>query len=303
MTNKLKIDILLSTFNGSKYLDAQIQSIVSQSYINFSLIVRDDASTDATLEILQKWKSLDRRIYIVQGNKNIGAALSFTELVKNSNADVLFFSDQDDIWLKDKIQWAVDFFQKTDNINTPILLMHDGFSFSDDRGFINDSIQIARPNNLKDFFFLNGGLYGCCMAFNRQMADLYIHSLPETIFMHDHQMTLAALCYGKIEYSDVKFILYRKHASNVSGGPLSKSEKIINFIFSRTEIINGKSLEAIKSFFEKNKSTLNEDKIFIFEKFLIFPSLNFIYKFLYILKYDFRIYKSKGLLIYKLLFR
>ncbi|WP_158526007.1 glycosyltransferase family protein [Polynucleobacter paneuropaeus] len=217
-------------------------------------------------------------------------------------AELIFFSDQDDIWLEGKIIDALKFFNKQDN-EMPILYLQNGCSFSDKNGLINKYIQICRPKKIEDFFFLNGGLYGCCMAFNAKMRDKYVDSLPLNIFMHDHHMTMAALSFARIEYSNVKCIFYRRHLNNVSGGPLSNYKKATNFIFSDVPIINPKSFEAINLFFLKNKFSLTKNDIIVFKIFLDFNALSFMYKLFYIFKYNFNIYNSKIILIYKLLMR
>jgi glycosyltransferase involved in cell wall biosynthesis len=298
----MKVTVLMSTFNGAKFLDLQIQSILSQEFINFNLIIRDDASTDESLTILRKWKGIDDRISLIEGGENIGAALSFTELVKLTDADVIFFSDQDDIWLEEKISNGLSFFSRQNN-EVPVLYMQNGCGFSKESGFINRSIQIAKPKKIEEFLFLNGGLYGCCMVFNRKMKDAYLRSLPSEIFMHDHHMTMTALAFGRIEYSDIKNLFYRKHLNNVSGGPVSSFNKATNFLLSNTPIVKPESYGAINSFFLKNEKFISKSNALVFAKFLEFNSLGFFTKVFYIFRYDFRIYKSKFILVYKLIFR
>ena len=298
----MKVTVLMSTFNGAKFLDLQIQSILSQDFKNFNLIIRDDASTDGTLSILRMWVGIDDRVSLTEGKINIGAALSFTELVKLTDADIIFFSDQDDVWLEGKISNGLSFFSQQNN-EAPILYMQNGCGFSKDNGFINRSIQIARPKKIEEFLFLNGGLYGCCMVFNRKMKDAYLRSLPSEIFMHDHHMTMTALAFGRIEYSDIKNIFYRKHFNNVSGGPVSSFDKASNFLQSNTPIVKPESYSAINSFFLKNEKFISKNNALIFAKFLEFNSLGFFSKVFYIFRYDFRIYKSKLILVYKLIFR
>ena len=97
------IVILLSTYNGEKYIKQQLDSLFSQTYKDFEIIVRDDKSMDNTLEIL---KSFD--IKLVDSTQNLGAKKSFASLleyaIQNSDAEYFMFCDQDDIWEKDKIE-------------------------------------------------------------------------------------------------------------------------------------------------------------------------------------------------------
>ena len=94
-----KIDILLATYNGSKYLHEQLDSILSQSYENINVIIRDDGSSDNTVMIIKEYEQKDNRVKLLSDNLgNLGFVRNFEELMKNSTSEYLMFSDQDDIW-------------------------------------------------------------------------------------------------------------------------------------------------------------------------------------------------------------
>ena len=99
------IDILLSTYNGEKYLNEQIISIQNQSEKDWRLLVRDDGSSDNTLRLLEYFASQDKRIILIKDDKgNLGVVRSFEILLAQSNADYIMFADQDDVWLANKIR-------------------------------------------------------------------------------------------------------------------------------------------------------------------------------------------------------
>lgn len=99
------IDILLSTYNGEKYLYAQIVSIQKQTMQNWRLLVRDDGSTDNTIDILESFALTDKRILFLKDNKgNLGVVRSFEQLLYYSTANYIMFVDQDDVWLPNKIE-------------------------------------------------------------------------------------------------------------------------------------------------------------------------------------------------------
>ena len=103
-----KIDILLATYNGEKFVKEQIESILNQTYENFNLIISDDASTDNTLNILEEYEKKDTRIKVFKKEKNKGLIDNFEFLLKNVTSDYFMFSDQDDIWKKDKIEKSIN---------------------------------------------------------------------------------------------------------------------------------------------------------------------------------------------------
>lgn len=100
------VNILLSTYNGEKYLAEQIESILDQTFKGWTLLIRDDGSNDGTSEIIKGYESKDARIKFINKNKieNIGIHKSFKSLAKFSDADWYFLCDQDDVWLPNKIE-------------------------------------------------------------------------------------------------------------------------------------------------------------------------------------------------------
>ena len=100
-----KIEILMATYNGEKYIGEQINSIINQTYTNWNLLIRDDGSKDKTLNIIKKYEKMDNRIILIRDNKdNLGFVKNFEELLKISSSELIMFSDQDDVWKKDKIK-------------------------------------------------------------------------------------------------------------------------------------------------------------------------------------------------------
>ena len=100
-----RVEILMATYNGEKYLSEQIESIISQSYENWRLLIRDDNSKDNTVSIIEKYEKEDNRIRLLRDRKgNLGFIKNFEELLVQSQEDFIMFCDQDDYWEKDKIK-------------------------------------------------------------------------------------------------------------------------------------------------------------------------------------------------------
>lgn len=104
-----EVDIFLSTYNGSKYVSELIPSIINQTYQNWRFLIRDDGSTDDTIELIQKLRQQhpNKIIFINDSNNNLGPSQSFSKLMEYSSADYLMFCDQDDVLLSNKVEMTM----------------------------------------------------------------------------------------------------------------------------------------------------------------------------------------------------
>lgn len=147
MKQENKIEILLATYNGEKYLSEQIDSIINQTYTNWKLLIRDDGSKDKTLEILKKYEKKDKRISILRDNKgNLGFVKNFEELLKNSSEDFVMFSDQDDYWLENKIEIYISELSKLpeEKRKEPLLLHSNSFVCDENLNIKKKSLLILK---------------------------------------------------------------------------------------------------------------------------------------------------------------
>ncbi len=97
-----RVQVLMSTYNGERFLEEQIESLLSQSWKNLEILIRDDGSTDGTMEILERYCMRYSNIQVFAG-ENVGVAKSFFELLEESDGDFVAFCDQDDVWLEHKV--------------------------------------------------------------------------------------------------------------------------------------------------------------------------------------------------------
>ncbi len=109
----MKIDILMATYNGERFLREQIDSILEQSFSDFRLLISDDLSKDNTREILNEYVKKDRRVIVFLQNKNLGTVQNFEFLMQKVESKYFMFSDQDDIWQKDKIEKSLEKIEET----------------------------------------------------------------------------------------------------------------------------------------------------------------------------------------------
>lgn len=210
----MKVIVLLSTWNGSKYLRQQIDSILAQTVDgDMEVLVRDDGSKDDTVKIVEEMN--DGRIHLIRG-KNLGAKGSFMALIgeaMHGNADYFAFADQDDYWLPGKLQRAVEELGKAGG---PALYCS-ALNLVDDALQPLDSYRLAGVIGFEAAFLTNCAT-GCTCVMNRDLLA-FLAERPEVgnIMMHDWWLYLVAAAFGKVLYDHESHILYRQHAGNQIG--------------------------------------------------------------------------------------
>lgn len=219
------IDILMSTFNGERYLGEQVRSILGQSFTEFRLVVRDDGSSDHTLALIEEFCREDERVRLLSdGEGNLGLRRSFMRLVEASVSEYFMFADQDDVWRPDKIERslaAVKQLESTSNKSEPLLVFTDLKVVNEQLETIGESLwhyQRLRPEISQDWkrLLAQNVVTGCTILANRAAAQVSLpFALPE--MMHDHWVAVNAARHGKIGYINEPTVLYRQHSDNAEG--------------------------------------------------------------------------------------
>lgn len=217
-----KVQILMSTYNGEKYLKQQLDSILNQTYPNIYVLVRDDGSTDSTTAILQKYADAHENIMFYAG-KNIGVIQSFFDLLRASDdtADFYGFADQDDVWLPQKIERAVEKL-KLKNTDKPLLYCSDTNITDEQLHFLKKDDKEPRPS--WGNALVQNICTGCTAVINKELRDIVKGTRPQQIVMHDWWLYLTAELYGETVYDNEAYIKYRQHGKNVQGVKKSKLE-------------------------------------------------------------------------------
>ncbi len=218
-----KIQILMSTYNGEKYLKEQLDSILNQSYENIEILVRDDGSTDSTLEILESYAKEHENLSYYQGN-NLGAIQSFFELLQNSDekADYYAFADQDDYWLPEKLERAVSMLQKQEADMGQISLLYCSDTLLSDHNLKVLGQDCKNPRPSYGNALVQNVCTGCTAVMNGSLRELINKTCPKDIVMHDWWFYLAATICGQVIYDDASYIKYRQHGNNEVGAKRSR---------------------------------------------------------------------------------
>lgn len=221
MESKKKIIVLMSTYNGEKYLKEQIESIINQKDVNVELIVRDDGSSDKTIDILDYYSKTYSFISWYNGG-NLGPAQSFLDLIKNApDSDYYAFSDQDDVWDNDKLIIAINQLSELDS-NKPNLYYSNLKIVDQNLNFYRDSHNREMYSKNKYSCLVENLCTGCTAVFNKKAKDIVKLHLPEYCTMHDTWIYMVCKIFGNCIYDKKPHICYRQHQDNVVGTGLKK---------------------------------------------------------------------------------
>lgn len=209
------IQVLLSTYNGQKYLKELMDSVLNQDFSELKILVRDDGSTDETLRVLEKYSGL-KNVQILQG-ENIGVIKSFFNLLEISspNAKYIAFCDQDDVWKKDKISRVISILERQDD-NIPTMYCS-RVTLVDENLKILGFSQIPRRELAFGNALVQNVATGCTIVINNVARQLILKKLPLSAMIHDWWIYLVVSAFGKVIYDLESRILYRQHSSNLIG--------------------------------------------------------------------------------------
>ena len=229
-----KIAVLLSTYNGEKFLGEQLDSLLAQSHKNFILVVRDDGSRDRTVSILESYAGdHPERIHLIsRDGVNMGASASFAFLADyvlkskellGLKSIYMMFCDQDDTWFPEKIEklLAAMLATEADNGSTLPIIVHSDLEVVSEQNMViakslisYQGLEIER-NSFPNLVISNL-VTGCTALINEPLAEKAL-PIPEKAIMHDWWLALVAAAFGKLVYLDIPLVHYRQHGNNAIG--------------------------------------------------------------------------------------
>ncbi len=249
----MKIDVLMATYNGEKYLREQMDSILEQSFGDFRLLVSDDGSTDGTREILNEYVGKDSRVVVFLQNKNLGSTKNFEFLMRKVESECFMFSDQDDVWQKNKLQKSIDKMKEEDCD----LVYSDLEVVSEDLDMLHKSYwklkgfekKVKRYNHFESLY-LNNYVTGSTMLVKSKWLEKIL-PLPDKskFILHDYWTALVVSKFGKMAYVDEPLLKYRQHLDNRIGSK-RKSDEMRDFKQMRDLFLEVK-LDHFKTFLKR----------------------------------------------------
>ena len=213
----------MTVYNGEKYLKEQIDSFLNQTYLPHEIIISDDCSSDKTLQLLEKYKNNEKiNIKVYKNTENIGFTKNFEKAISKSSGDILFLSDQDDVWYKNKIEIIIKKFNTNPNIN---LIIHDAHLVSANLNKTNitalSQVNSGFPNT--DVF-----ITGALTVFKRDLLKFFL-PFPKKLLGHDGYMHFIARNLGTRMVIKNKLQMIRRHSSNTSNWVANSLKKINKF--------------------------------------------------------------------------
>lgn len=227
------IIVLMSTYNGEKYLRQQLDSILAQDCeytcdTRVALLVRDDGSADSTPQILEEYQRANPQKFFWYPGENIGVRKSFFDLLEHAaeqsgEPEYFAFADQDDYWLPEKLSAGISRLEQmkaelsSGEEETPLLYC--GAPTLVDEELQPIASRIDRSRKIPGFAnaLIENIANGCTMIINRPLRKLLLREVPEFMIMHDWWIYLVASCLGQAYYDSQSYLLYRQHGGNVLG--------------------------------------------------------------------------------------
>lgn len=225
----------MCTYNGENYIREQIESIINQTYPIFEILIQDDCSSDSTVNIVKEYTLAYPHIHLFQNSKNMGVNANFRDVFYKTKGDYISVSDQDDIWLPNKIEQMVLY------INEFAMVVSNSCLFGEN---ISKSLLFeAKPNYSSIAILLKNGVFGHTALFNKNI-------LPDNMLSwnyhldYDTDIGLIASAKGGVYYIDEVLTLWRRHSLCVSGksiGPIRNKAGIFGYY------------EVMRALFDKNQ--------------------------------------------------
>ncbi|MBL7741740.1 MAG: glycosyltransferase [Chitinophagaceae bacterium] len=226
MNNPL-ISVVLCTYNGGRFIDEQLNSILNQTYIHLEIIISDDFSSDNTYEILKKHVEKDKRIRLFRNEKNIGFNLNFKEACSKASGELIAFADQDDIWLPEKLERMIAGWKG----NVPLMYCN-SVRFADKQ----PPVKVRHYPGYRRFegtdsrkLSVFNTVSGHAMIIKKNLLQMTPVFLPGIFY--DWQLAAIAACNGGVGYIEDILVFQRVHDSNITirerFDPKSKESKLL----------------------------------------------------------------------------
>lgn len=280
------IDILLAAYNGEQYIEEQIDSIIAQTSNDWRLIVQDDCSTDNTPNIIEKYaKQYPNKIFChKRTTPTRSAKANFMDMLKYVQSEYIMFSDQDDVWLPNKIEQTAKAMEDLENSckkGTPLLIHSDLIIVDSELKTINQSMfrysgLKCRAKSLKKLFVQNN-VTGCTVMINKALMKFVENENPQKMLMHDWWFALIAAAFGKIGFVKEPLIEYRQHKNNQLGAVNNRNLKGIIDAVKKQKTMSKKisrTYEQASEFYSCYMHLMNSEALKTTETYLSIPHKN-----------------------------
>lgn len=280
-----KISVVIATFNGSKYIVKQLNSILNQTLLPDEIIVCDDNSTDETVFLLTPYLS-NGKIKLIVNETRLGVVENFKKAAKAATyGNWLAFADQDDIWVPQKLSKLGAAMALLDTENTPALVYSDLTVIDKNDDVISSSFwqkQEIKPQKIRLATILYGNVVtGCTMIINYSMVKEFFLMNNQNYF-HDEWMGLIAYSFGRVKILNEPLVLYRQHENNITfsedyktPGFIDGLKENMNYLLGKKKFLS-RQFNVAKAFLLQYQGKLTNDQISTFENFISQENKNYI---------------------------
>jgi glycosyltransferase involved in cell wall biosynthesis len=300
----------MATYNGEKYVEEQINSILSSNYQDLELFIYDDGSKDNTVSILHNYENqYPDKVHVYQNESNLGHLMNFMHALSATTADYVMFSDQDDVWNSNKVAITIKRMKHMEaqfSKETPLVVFTDAVVVDQNLNTLNRSFFCSGHLNPYrtdlGHLLMENKLIGCTVMVNAALRRVLLSKpLPRKARFHDWWIALIAASYGKIGFVKEGTLLYRQHGGNVVGdtGFAAYVKNRLLGLQQQRDALDALYLQA-SEFLELYGDTLSDTNREIISNFAALPEKNFLERRITILHYGFLktgLLRNIGLLI------
>lgn len=288
------VAIVMTTYNGEKYVGEQVESILASTYQDFELFIYDDGSKDNTMPILRAYEGkYPSKLHVYQNEENLGVNANFFHALSRTTMDYIMFCDQDDYWKPNKIAITLKRMRHMEGQlgkETPIAVFTDAVVADKELKQIHKSFfgfnHLNPEKTDLPHILMENKLIGCTVMMNGAIRKiLQSNRIPRAAKYHDWWIALIASSMGKIGFVNEATMLYRQHGNNVVGG-----DGFINYVKNRSAAIKEQKKAIIilekqaGEFLELYKDLIPEKNIKVIETFAKLEQRNYINRRIIILK-------------------
>ncbi|VUW93527.1 UDP-Glc:alpha-D-GlcNAc-diphosphoundecaprenol beta-1,3-glucosyltransferase WfgD [Streptococcus constellatus] len=252
--------VMMSTYNGEKFLQEQVDSILNQEDCEVRLLIRDDGSKDRTIKILEDYSNKDSRVSWYTG-ENLRSAKSFMHLLIHCEKfyDYYAFADQDDVWDVDKLSVAIESLEQQGG---PAIYCSNSMLVNEELEGSGEYLYKHVPQFTLSRVLIAGQIQGATMVLNRTFANYFEHEeIPNYIPMHDYYVSAVCLAVGgKVFYDSDSHMKYRQHGNNVFGidtSFLGKVKRNLNTVFQTNDFFDLQRFS--QELINLNRASLDDD--------------------------------------------
>lgn len=216
----MKISVCMATYNGATFIIEQMNSILNELNENDEVIVSDDHSSDNTIDLINSLN--DDRIKVVYNEKERGYASNFENAISNSTGDIIFLSDQDDVWVRGKVNLMLKALESADLVVSDAEIVDKDLNCIEKSHFTLFGVKTGFWVN-----FTKTRYIGACMAFKKHMLKKIL-PMPEKrkYCAHDYWIAMVGEAYYKVALVDIPLLKYRRHGENASTGGVKSDNSI-----------------------------------------------------------------------------